>query len=105
MPNRIPRPGAPANPPQHILDETRLPPGGDTDHTRWKHRQTGEGTAATNDVADPHPSDEEHPYRAENPGGRRPAGGRDTRRAGDTHPNSHAHDGTPPPRPRNAENS
>ena len=96
---RINRPGAPANPPQHILDERLLPPGGDIDRTEWKHKQTGEGTAPLErDVADPHPSDEEHPYRERHPGGAHP---RNEDR--DIGPNSAAHDGTPKPRPRNAE--
>ena len=114
---RINRPGAPAKPPQHILTQDELPPGGDTDRTGSKHRQTGEDTAAPgSDVADPHPSDEEHPYRARNPGRATPAvgphgHGREGQsaedigpvEAGDIGPNSSAHDGTPKPPPRNAE--
>lgn len=92
-------PGAPTNPPQHSLDGQRLPPGGDVDRGTWKHRPTGEGTAPPErDVADPHPSDEEHYGRIHHPGGvHAPNESRDIGR------NSWAHDGTPGPRPRNAE--
>ena len=59
-------------------------------------RQTGVGTSP-NDVADPHPSNEEHPYRAPHPGGTRPPKGT-TQRVNDA-----THDGTPQRRPDNAE--
>lgn len=89
---RINRPGAPANPPQHILTEEELPLGGDIDRTQWKHKQTS---------ADPHPSDEESPYRARHPGGANPPiESRDIGPNDAAHPNS-----MPPPRPRNAENT
>lgn len=61
-------------------------------------RPTGTGTAATNDVADPHASDEEHPYREHRPGGTK--ADRDLERVNDK-----VTDGTPPPRPDNAETS
>jgi hypothetical protein len=58
---------------------------------------TGEGTSKINDVADPHPSDEEHYDQIPHPGGA-PAVGKDIG------PNPAAHDGTPKPRPKNIEN-
>lgn len=92
-------PGAPVNPPQHTADERELPPGGDLDRTRWKHRPTGADTAPPGrDVADPHPSDEEHYDRVPHPGGSHAPS--EPRVIG---PNPHIHDGSPPPRPRNAE--
>lgn len=60
--------------------------------------QTGEGTAA-NDVADPHPSDEEHYDRNARPGGAEPPTGPRP----DIGPNPHAHNGTAPPKPHNVE--
>ena len=57
---------------------------------------TGEGTAASNDVADPHPSTEEHDDLIPRPGGTKPPKGPDIG------PNSYAHDGKAPPRPQNA---
>jgi hypothetical protein len=42
---------------------------------RREGKPTGAGTSPRNDVADPHPADEEHPYDAPNPGGRLPAAG------------------------------
>ena len=38
-------------------------------HEQREGKQTGAGTSASNDVVDPHPSDEEHPYDARRPGG------------------------------------
>jgi hypothetical protein len=61
-------------------------------------RPTGPGTAADNDVADPHASDAEHPYRKPRPGGT--SADRDLDRVNDK-----VNDGTPPPRPDNAETS
>lgn len=55
---------------------------------------TGEGTAGKNDVADPHPATEEDYDKIPNPGAKRP-------RTKDIGPNSYAHDGSAPPRPRN----
>lgn len=56
---------------------------------------TGEGTAGKNDVADPHPSTEEDYDKIPRPGGtNRPKGP-------DIGPNSYAHDGKAPPRPKN----
>lgn len=55
---------------------------------------TGEGTAARNDVADPHPATEED-Y------DKKPAPGAKVRRGSDIGPNSYVHDGKAPPRPRN----
>jgi hypothetical protein len=85
------RPGAPATPPQHILDQSRLPAGGDTDRTAWKHKPTG---------ADPHPSTEENYDLIEHPGGTDPVN-----EDRDIGPNPSAHTGTPKRRPRNAENT
>ena len=93
------RPGAPANPPQHILDEAGLPPGGDIDRTEWKHKAEGTGTGPR-DPADPHPSDEEHYGRNRHPGG-----ADSPIEARDIGPNDAVHDGTAPPRPRNATNT
>lgn len=56
---------------------------------------TGESTAGKNDVADPHPSTEEHYDKIPRPGGTKPP------KAPDIGPNSYAHDGKPPPRPKN----
>jgi hypothetical protein len=61
-------------------------------------RPTGTGTAATNDVADPHASDEEHPYREHRPGGASPDSDIDR-------VNDKVNDGSAPPRPDNAETS
>lgn len=55
---------------------------------------TGDGTAGKNDVADPHPSTEIHYDKKPRPGGaRNPKGA-------DIGPNSYAHDGKAPPRPK-----
>ena len=54
---------------------------------------TGKGTASRNDVADPHPSDEEHYDREARPGGTKGIKGPDIG------PNDAAHDGKAPPRP------
>lgn len=56
---------------------------------------TGKGTAATNDVADPHPSTEEDYDKIARPGGT------ETPHSRDIGPNSYAHDGKAPPRPKN----
>lgn len=56
---------------------------------------TGEGTSGKNDVADPHPSTEEDYDKIPSPGGTK------TPKGPDIGPNSYAHDGNPPPRPRN----
>ena len=57
---------------------------------------TGENTSLSNDVADPHPSNEENYDQVPHPGGAHPP----TRDIG---PNDAAHDGTRPPRPDNAD--
>lgn len=54
--------------------------------------QTGEGTSAENDVADPHPSTEEHYDKIPRPGGAKPP------KASDPEPNSYLNDGKPLPR-------
>ena len=56
---------------------------------------TGEGTDGKNDVADPHPSTEEDYDKVPRSGGAK------TPKAPDIGPNSYAHDGKAPPRPRN----
>lgn len=56
---------------------------------------TGEGTADENDVADPHPSTEEDYDKIPHPGGKK------TPKGPDIGPNSWAHDGEAPPRPKN----
>lgn len=56
---------------------------------------TGEGTSGVNDVADPHPSTEEDYDKIPHPGGTR------RRKGPDIGPNSYAHDGRAPPRPKN----
>ena len=55
---------------------------------------TGEGTSRNNDVADPHPATEEDYDKIPNPGAKRP---HDAHEIG---PNSYAHDGKSPPRPK-----
>lgn len=55
---------------------------------------TGPGTSPFNDVADPHPSDEEHYDRQPHPGGAHPPTGPDIG------PNDAVHDGKQSPRPR-----
>jgi hypothetical protein len=57
---------------------------------------TGPGTASHNDVADPHPANEEGYDRKPRPGGAAPP--RD-----DIGPNSGRRDGTAPPKPANVE--
>lgn len=69
----------------------------DKDDDRLNVRPTGEGTALRNDVADPHPADEEHPYKARHPGGA-------VTRHDINKVNDQVNDGTPPPRPDNVEN-
>jgi hypothetical protein len=119
MPNTadINRPGAPTNPPHTAREGTDISEGrpdslprartdGHTAH-EGAHRQTGDNTSPDPaeslppghdpGVTDPHPSDEEHPYRAKPPGGTNPP-------KADIGPNPAAHDGTPPPRPDNADN-
>ena len=54
---------------------------------------TGEGTASSNDVADPHPSTEENYDQIPHPGGTRPP------KETDPGPNSYTNDGKPQPRP------
>jgi hypothetical protein len=56
---------------------------------------TGKGTAATNDVADPHPSTEENNENIARPGVPQ------TPHDHDIGPNSYAHDGKAPPWPKN----
>ncbi len=56
---------------------------------------TGEGTATRNDVADPHPAIEEDRDKKPAPGSAR------ARKGADVGPNSYAHDGKAPPRPKN----
>jgi hypothetical protein len=56
---------------------------------------TGEGTVVKNDVADPHPATEEDYDKKPRPGGTTPPKGPDIG------PNSYAHDGKAPPRPKN----
>ena len=85
------RPGAATNPFQHLVDQPAAPASGD------KVRQTGTASSAE-DVADPHPSDEEHPYEARHPGGANPP-------SKDVGPNNAAHDGEAPRRPDNASTS
>lgn len=84
----------PTNPPQHSAGDYGTPP------IAAPHRegiQTGVDTGGSNDVVDPHPSDEEHPYREARPGGARPPKGT-TQKV-----NPHTHTGKPPRRPKNAE--
>ena len=57
---------------------------------------TGPGTSPSNDVSDPHPSDEEHYDREERPFGATPP-------KRDIGPNPAAHDGTPGRPPKNVE--
>ena len=54
----------------------------------------GEGTSKPNDVADPHPADEEHYDQIPHPGGASSKGK-------DIGPNPSVHDGKPKPRPKN----
>ncbi len=54
--------------------------------------QTGPGTSATNDVADPHPSNEEHADRERHPGGAHPP-------KTDNSTNPAVHTGKAPPKP------
>ena len=54
---------------------------------------SGAGTSATNDVADPHPANEEDYDKIPHPGGANPP-------RGDIGPNSYAHNGKAPPRPQ-----
>lgn len=92
---KINRPGAPANPPQHLEGREPAPASKGAEKTR----PTGVGTAQAGlDVSDPHPSDEEHPYDARHPGGANPP-------AKDIGPNNAIHDGHAPRRPDNKENS
>jgi hypothetical protein len=56
---------------------------------------TGAGTAGKNDVADPHPSTEEDYDKIPRPAGTKAPKG------ADIGPNTYAHDGKAPPRPRN----
>ena len=95
-----------ADTPQHILDNgtgiTEGTPSGRTAR-EWAHRQTGAHTSPdpANEVADPHPSDEEHPYDKAAPGGDTMPR-RDVRKVrADIGANPAAHDGSAPPRPHN----
>lgn len=67
------------------------------DTARDTAHATGPGTVPRNDVADPHPADEERPYRKPVPAAKPES---DLNRV-----NPAAHDGTAPPPPANAENS
>jgi hypothetical protein len=60
------RPGSRTNTPQHLVGGY----GGkdEMQHIKREGFPTGEGTAARNDVADPHPAEEERPYEAQRPG-------------------------------------
>jgi hypothetical protein len=65
--------------------------------TRPSGKPTGPGTSSTNDVADPHPSDEEHYDLIKSPGGAKTPKGKEVGiELG-------RHDGKPRRRPRNAE--
>lgn len=85
------RPGGPTNYPSKSAEARghRLRPGS---------VETGRGTGDEREVADPHPSNEEHYDRIRHPGGAKPPN--ETRDLGK---NTWAHEGTPQPRPRNAE--
>jgi hypothetical protein len=85
------------NTPQHLVGEQPEITEGIPSRTdpRKMTRQTGVGTSATNDVADPHPSDEEHYDLVRHPGGANPP-------TKDIGPNPSKHQGAAPPRPRNA---
>jgi hypothetical protein len=96
-PDRGERDGKMTNTPQHLVGEqpeiaegvaSGVDPG-------KKTRQTGTGTSHTNDVADPHPSDEEHYDLVRHPGGANPP-------TKDIGPNPSKHQGAAPPRPHNA---
>jgi len=78
-----------ANPPQHIV--------GDYGEAREQPPQrdglpTGSGTSNVNDVADPHPANEEHYDKQVRPGGANPP-------SQDIGPNNAVHDGKPARRP------
>jgi hypothetical protein len=87
------RPGGPTNPRQHSAGEER-----GRAQPRNKHAPTGRGSGSEA-VADPHPSTEEHYDRIRHPGGAKPPN-----ETHDVGQNTWAHDGTPQPRPRNADN-
>lgn len=103
----INHPGAPANPDRQTpAQNAAVDEGRPTSRTAREgaHRQTGANTSpdTSNEVQDPHPSDEEHPYDAPAPGGDRgpPV---DTAKGGhDLGPNPAIHTGKAPPRPHNA---
>jgi hypothetical protein len=85
------------NPPQHLVGEQPEITEGVPSRTdpRKMTRQTGVGTSATKDVADPHPPDEEHYDLVRHPGGANPP-------TKDIGPNPSKHQGAAPPRPHNA---
>lgn len=94
----INRPGALTNPPQHLLD------GGVVIDERSLGATVPAPFAPAIDPArppDPHPAREEHPFRAAHPGAANPAAEADVAEH-DIGPNPAEHDGTAPPRPRNA---
>jgi hypothetical protein len=95
------RPGAPTNPPQHLVSEE--PDAMNEEHlekvSTVLSEQTGEGTAPPDrDAADPHPADEEHYGRIPHPGGANPPPPNL-----DMGADPEKHDGTAPPPPANAE--
>ena len=81
-----------ANTPQHLVGDY----GEDRQEQRRGGLPTGSGTSAENDVADPHPSNEEHYDKKARPGGANPPDRT-------IEPNDAVHDGKggkrPPPRP------
>ena len=79
------RPGRVTNTPQHSVGA----------YGEGKSEKRAADGLPTND--DPHPAEEEKPYSARRPGGADTK--RDTSRV-----NNAVHDGSAPPRPRNAEN-
>ena len=94
------RPGAPTNPPQHLVSEE--PEVTQEEHLQVRpllSEQTVEGTAPPDrDVADPHPADEEHYGRIPHPGGANPPPPNL-----DMGADPEKHDGAAPPAPANAE--
>lgn len=94
------RPGAPANPPQHIFDESEASPNlaGINRNTHEQLGQpSGEATAPpSQDVADPHAATHDHYERVGRPGGQ------NTVRTS-AEPNPSMTTGEPEPRPDNVE--
>ena len=88
------QPGGPTNLPQHGTGEA----GGRPPPRRSMHRQTGPGTGGKDDVADPHPPNEEHYGRERRPGGANPP-------EKDRSTSVGLHSGEAPPPPRNATNT